>query len=212
MGFQSSARAGSPLGGLFSQLFGHDDGDFRRGNTDRTDGADVFQVLLTMEELFRGGTKRFEVQLQATSLVNRARFVVQKEYSVTVVPGWKEGTRISFGSSKLSYPGVGPLQLPPVTFLVKQAPHRYFDRVGDDLVVKIRLTQAQAQRKSNTMSIPMLDGSKFSFVAKERIRHGTIREFPDLGMPIKGGPGRGNLFVEFTVVDQRRPRSPRGFH
>ena len=153
--FQSSARAGSPLGGLFSQLFGHDDGDFRRGNTDRTDGADVFQVLLTMEELFRGGTKRFEVQLQATSLVNRARFVVQKEYSVNVVPGWKEGTRISFGSSKLSYPGVGPLQLPPVTFLVKQAPHRYFDRVGDDLVVKIRLTQAQVSQSPGQPTGPV---------------------------------------------------------
>ena len=61
----------------------------------------------------------------------------------------------------VEYPQIGKMQLPPVTFVVTQRRHPYFERIGDDLLIKVRLTSAQAKKRL-TMEIPLLDGTKVS--------------------------------------------------
>jgi len=206
-----SAFGGTGLGGLFGQLFGAEfgDGGFGRGPGPGEDHQ--YEMELTLEELFVGGTRELRVPMTVSHPQTRSRYRVEPSYTVDVVAGWKEGTRISFPKRVVEYPQIGKMQLPPVTFVVTQRRHPYFERIGDDLLIKVRLTSAQAKKRL-TMEIPLLDGTKFSFVSGmrgERIEHGTMREFPNKGMPIKGGPKRGKLFVQFQFTD-RTFNHPRG--
>ena len=146
---------------------------------------------LTLEELFTGGTRELTVPMTVSHPQTRSRYRVEPSYTVDVVAGWKEGTRISFpkvscgsafptilhGFQKtkgrltslhvvalqrvVEYPQIGKMQLPPVTFVVTQRRHPYFERIGDDLLIKVRLTSAQAKKRL-TMEIPLLDGTKVS--------------------------------------------------
>mmetsp|Transcript_36785 Transcript_36785/g.98735 ORF Transcript_36785/g.98735 Transcript_36785/m.98735 type:complete len:179 (+) Transcript_36785:833-1369(+) len=140
-----------------------------------------YEMELTLEELFTGGTRELTVPMTVSHPQTRSRYRVEPSYTVDVVAGWKEGTRISFPKRVVEYPQIGKMQLPPVTFVVTQRRHPYFERIGDDLLIKVRLTSAQAKKRL-TMEIPLLDGTK--------------------GMPIKGGPKRGKLFVQFQFTDR----------
>ena len=65
------------------------------------------------------------------------------------------------------------------------------------------LHSSQARKKLK-LRLPLLDGNQLTFETKGRIEHGSIMEFPDKGMPIKGGPRCGKLFVQFQFTDERR--------
>ena len=71
------------------------------------------------------------------------------------------------------------------------------------LYEQVMLHSSQARRKLK-LRLPLLDGSQLTFETRGRIEHGSIMEFPDKGMPIKGGPRCGKLFVQFQFTDERR--------
>lgn len=197
---------GNPLSGLFSQLFGMDAGSNRGDpNAER-----MYELQLSLEELFAGGRKSVMVTMTVPHPQTRVTYNVQHRYSFDITPGWKAGTRISFGPVKVQSDGI-ILTLPPVTLTVVEKRHQYFERIGDDLLVDIALTPAQA-RKRVKLDLPMLDGSQFTMVAGVRgggIKHGMIREFAGRGMPTKQGQ-RGKLYVRFRVIE-RRPAFHSGF-
>lgn len=202
--------AGRGAAGLFSQLFGMEmprAGFGARGGRGPTSGDHMFDLELSLDDLYQGGPRTVAVDLTVRHPASGAYYRVRESYTIDVVAGWKEGTRISFGARKVRYDELGVVQLPPVTFIVSQRKHRYFERVGDDLLVKIRMSSQQARSKLN-LEVQLLDGTKFSFVTGargERIEHGTVRSFHGRGMPIKGGPKRGKLLVQFVFTDRRDP-------
>lgn len=209
-GRQSAGGDGSPLAGLFSQLFGMDGGP---GGASRPTGNEErqYEVPLTLEEIYNGGRKSVMVSMTVTHTPSRTPYNVQHRYSFEVSPGWKEGTRISFAPTKVQSDGI-ILLLPPVTLIVMEKRHRYFERIGDDLLVDVALTQAQAKKRVK-IELPLLDGKKFSMVAgmrSGRIEHGMVREFPGRGMPSKKGK-RGKLYVRFRVISNRPAFSSNGF-
>jgi DnaJ-class molecular chaperone len=96
------------------------------------------------------------------------------------------------------FPAVDGLR--PITFILRQKPHRYLRRQGDDLVYTCRLTDAQAA-KGVRLKIPLLrEGEliEMSTVAAEAYTD-LEKSLPKLGMPTKKG-GRGALRVRFRVV------------
>jgi DnaJ-class molecular chaperone len=145
-------------------------------------------IQCSLEELFCGATKKLKVDLGGTS----------KVYKIKLKPGWKEGTKVKFAATRI---------LPAITFVVKEKKHALFQRRGDDLIYRYRLEQPSRQTSLH-LNIMLLDGTKWSrTIPVSYLRAGQSLTIPDHGMPIKGGPERGNLIIEF--YDGRETRSKR---
>jgi len=114
----------------------------------------------------------------------------QKVLEIAVRRGWKAGTKITFNRDDGG----------KLVFVLKEKAHRWFTRRGNDLVWKCKLTAAQVE-KGVKLTIPMLDGSDLvvrTNPGEVRSNGGTKRE-AGKGMPIKGGPSRGDLIIEFVI-------------
>lgn len=70
---------------------------------------------LTLEELFTGGARELTVPMTVSHPQTRSRYRVEPSYTVDVVAGWKEGTRISFPKVSFAASGcVRDLPSPPL--------------------------------------------------------------------------------------------------
>lgn len=151
----------------------------------------------------------------------------EKVFRVAVQPGWKAGTRVTFGAAP---------DFPPVTFVVQEARHRFFTRRGDDLVWRKQLTREQvgggwmhARRSVRPLSTAIHTNEHLNAMHKRNAQAGkaivvrvpvlsggaevrlpvpahavplsgllTLRE-KGHGMPTKKGGGYGDLVVELSV-------------
>jgi len=140
-------------------------------------------VSCTLEELYSGAVKKLKV---------RQGSQYSKVYSISIKPGWKAGTKIKFpATSTFPY---------PMHFVVAEKPHAVFQRRGDDLVYRHAVPPSNGGSKSTAVvvEVPLLDGSLWSRAIPSHLyRPGQSITVPDLGMPIRSGPQRGNLIVEF---------------
>ena len=137
----------------------------------------------TLEQLYGGCTKR----LRVTQPDGHSRI-----YSIDVRPGWKAGTRVRFGAVD----GMAPL-----VFVLAERAHKFLERRGDDLAWRCSLTRAQA-RGGVRLRLPMPDGTSLTVSTQGmRVRTGAKHVMRGYGMPIKGGPERGDLIIEFVVVE-----------
>lgn len=139
----------------------------------------------SLEDLARGVTKTLKVRLPQQP---------QEElYVIRLKKGWKAGTKIKF-SPRGSFPAM--------TFVVEDKPHPFLQRHGNDLNYNCEITAKQAKRGA-TIKIPLPDGEIFSLSTESHIPMETdyIMTVPDKGMPINGGPERGNLLIRFRIKD-----------
>jgi DnaJ family protein B protein 4 len=221
---QPARGASPPSGGpefFSSQFFGgntnHNGQSFRASNSPNVDLEELLREMMTgkgtlgggaggssfrpkpssytrpiqcsLEELFGGATKKLKVDLGGSS----------KVYQIQLKPGWKEGTKVKFAATR---------SLPAITFVVKEKKHALFQRRGDDLIYRHRLEQLRRQTSLHLV-IMLLDGTEWSrSIPVSYLRAGQSLTIPDHGMPIKGGPERGSLIIEF--YDGRDTRSKRG--
>jgi DnaJ-class molecular chaperone len=146
----------------------------------------------SLEELFAGTIKKLKVDLGGSS----------KVYKIQIKPGWKEGTKVKFAATR---------NLPAITFVVKEMKHALFQRRGDDLIYRYRLEQSSRSQTPLHLDIMLLDGTKWSrSIPVSYLRAGQSLTIPDHGMPIKGGPERGSLIIEFYDGRDRDASSKRG--
>jgi DnaJ-class molecular chaperone len=128
----------------------------------------------SLEELFFGAKKKLKVEFPE---------VGARVYEIQLKPGWKAGTKITF-------PAKG--HFPEISFVLKEKKHPTFVRKGDDLIYRHKVPQSDSH-----LTITLLDGSIWSRKIQRRKGQNKII-VPDLGMPIKGGPSRGNLIIELA--------------
>ena len=135
----------------------------------------------SLEELYNGTTKKLKITES-----NGSSQVVQ----INVKKGWKQGT-------KITYPRVCGGS---ITFVLKEKPHRWFKRIGNDLVWICNITSEQAL-KGIKLTIPTLNNDKLKFkVESGQIPNGISNTIvTGKGMPIKGGQSYGNLIINFVV-------------
>lgn len=146
----------------------------------------------SLEDLATGATKKFKVSHPVS--VNGQ--IDSKIYEVSLKRGWKAGTKIKF-PPKDGFPGI--------IFVVEEKEHPFMDRVGDDLVYRCKVTSKQAATGVK-ISIPLPDGEVLTVKAHKDelpIQEGQILTVPGKGMPIKGGPKRGDLLIIFSIAVAR---------
>ena len=156
-------------------------------------------IHVTLEELYTGCVKKMRVRDTVLSSQTGRMQEIEKVVVLDIKPGWKAGTKITFKAT----PDF-PL---PIVFTIRETKHRYFERRGDDLRWKCRLTKRQVEN-GVVVKLPLLDGSKLVFNSKDdEVRNGAKRPFKGLGMPISKPKGSGSLaktagdlIVKFEVI------------
>lgn len=180
-------HAASSMGGFSGMDTGPDGlGGFARSRSApynlRRPRPQTVELKCTLDELYRGTTKKFKL--------HRSDGKPSEPMEIEVKPGWKAGTKITFE-------GKGERGA-DVQFVVAEAPHGHFTRKGDDLCVAMTCTLSQALC-GFTVSLKSLDGRDIRVPVEGVLRPGDTVTVGGEGMPIKGGPAKGNLLITFDV-------------
>lgn len=147
-------------------------------------------VSCTLEELATGSTKR----LRVTHPIGDR--VMEEMYVIELKPGWKAGTRVKFPARHGGY-------FPAMVFVVKEKPHSFLTWRDNDLFYQCEITQRQAERGAK-IRIPLPTGEMFEVKSEGPMEDGHVMTVPHKGMPIRGGPQRGNLKISFKVIESSR--------
>jgi DnaJ-class molecular chaperone len=160
----------------------------------------VVKVDCTLEDLYKGTTKNMKVKNDIdgktkSSEKDKKKKVSEKTFPVEVKAGYKKGTKVKFSASK-DFPR-------KVVFEINEVPHKYFERIGDDLKWICKLSKKQVD-KGVKVKVPLLDGETLVINTKEypQIKDGARLPFPGKGMPSSKNPEkRGSLIIKFQISD-----------
>lgn len=157
----------------------------------------------TLEELYKGSTRKMRINRSVASPDGRAAHREEEILEINVVPGWKKGTRITFPEKGDERPGRVPAD---IVFVVDEKPHPRFRREGNDLVYVQTLSLADALCGAR-FSVATLDGRTLELTTGGGVvKPGSVKTVAGEGMPISKQPGaKGNLQVRFEVQFPRGP-------
>ena len=162
-------------------------GDFSSSSSRRPPQQYKQQLKCTLEDLATGRTKKLKVSLHGQ----------EKVFEVAIKPGWKAGTKITYPASS-DFPA-------SMVFEVAEVPHPYLRREGNDLYYTCWIDPSQT-KGGIKVKVPLPTGEVWSkHIPKEKRDHidvlstGKQLRIPSKGMPIKGGPQRGDLIVQFRI-------------
>lgn len=187
----SSSNIFSNFGGFGSP--GHDS-SFQQPRT-RQDPPIEFKVDLTLEEMFRGCTKKMKITRRVLSPEGTTSNE-DKILTIDVKPGWKAGTKITFPREGDQSVGRIPSD---IIFVIGEKRHRHFVRDGNDLKYKARITLKEALC-GGQIQVPKIAGGHITLPLSEIISPDTVEIISGEGMPISKQPGaRGDLLVNFDI-------------
>ncbi|KAK3888096.1 hypothetical protein Pcinc_007834 [Petrolisthes cinctipes] len=146
--------------------------------------SDVSDLYLSLEEIKTGVTKRRKI----------TRYTKNKKSSsvileINVTPGWKAGTKIVFADEGGLVEG-SINKYKDIVFVVRELPHPYFVRDGNDLLytAKISLLKALCGTK---VKVPTLGEEKRDILINYTntvIKPGTIVRLKEHGLPSSKDP------------------------
>jgi len=169
----------------------------------RKPAATVCDLDLTLEELYSGCTKKRKITRNLFDASGR-QYEDTTVLTIDVKPGWKDGTKLTFEhQGNQAAPNVPPSD---IVFVVKQKPHSFLRRDGNDLVcvVPVKLTDALC---GLNLTVPHLDGSEVTVNMKGTVIYpGLEKRVVGKGMPISKYPGSyGDMVIQFQVLFPREP-------
>ena len=120
-----------------------------------------------------------------------------KALTISVKPGWKKGTKVTFAQEGDAAPNVVPAD---IVFSLSELPHPVFSREGHNLVFVATVTLSEALC-GTTLEVPTLDGRKLAVSCPEVVSPGYEKTVTGEGMPLSKTPDqRGNLIIRFHIV------------
>ncbi|XP_006459075.1 hypothetical protein AGABI2DRAFT_183863 [Agaricus bisporus var. bisporus H97] len=164
----------------------------------------IYGMALSLEDLLNG--KLCSFSLSRVLVTGETKKVI---LDVEIPPGCREGTRIVCR-------GVGHERKDrtrqDIVFIIEELNHEHFLRVGNDLVLEVKLPCDDYLRHRNgDFVVEGLDRQKHVFcVEYDRVLTGK-HAFTGSGMPIRHQGqviGRGNLIVQWEII----PQHPRVFN
>jgi len=158
------------------------------------------EVAVTLEELMTGVDKKMKISRKVYSEDGSLR-TEDKVLKLTVKPGWKSGTKITFAKEGDQVPGKIPAD---IAFIIREKPHKLFTRDnGHNLKYTYKITLRDALC-GTILHIPMLEpgGRKIGLdCTGEIIKPQTIKRLQGYGLPITKEPGkRGDIIVHFEIL------------
>eukprot|EP00760_Papus_ankaliazontas_P031209 PhM_4_TR5209/c1_g1_i1/m.50904/K09510/DNAJB4; DnaJ homolog subfamily B member 4 len=191
--FGSMGGGGGGGGGMHGFNFADMGGSGSMGGTGRRRGkAPDFEqnVSCTLEELFTGCTKKYNVE--RTLQDGRKE---KKLFEIQVKAGWKAGTKVRFeGDGGFMDGYASPCDL---VFVIQEKPHT-FRRLGDDLKISHTISLGEALL-GTTVKVTDLNGQKLSIAIPPVAKPGKIIKHAGAGMPNSKTGQRGSIIVEVNV-------------
>lgn len=148
----------------------------------------VKDLPCTLEDLYNGVTKNILIQTNGPQNASNT-----KEMSLTVLPGFKDGTKLNFER----YNGTNN----DLIFVIRENPHHIYKRDDNDLHIDLVVTYDEAI-KGCTKEIMFLDNKKRMLNINKLAQSNQTQIVEGLGMPIrKAGKqmGYGKLIVHFII-------------
>lgn len=154
------------------------------------------KLFLTLDEVSKGCTKKMKINRKV--IRNGMTQRDDKVLSITVKPGWKAGTRITFPREGDQNPNSIPSD---IVFIIQDKPHKDFTREGSNIIytAKISLKDALCGTRVN---VPTLEGDTVPLrITEEVITPRTVRTISSRGLPYPKEPQRrGDLLVKFDII------------
>lgn len=179
--------------------YGHFGGHMGGGRPQRKrqDSAVVRELPVSLEDIYKGATKKLKITRRVLSNDGRSTRTEDKILTIDVKPGWKAGTKITFPKEGDQTPNNIPAD---VVFVIKDKPHSVFTREGSDIRYKAKISLKDALC-GTTLQIPTIDGRKIPLRLREVVKPHTVKRIQGEGLPIPKQPGkRGDLIIDFDVV------------
>lgn len=162
----------------------------------KQDSAIEHDLPITLEEVFKGTTKKMKINRKALGPDGRS---IREENVLTieVKPGWKAGTKITF-------PKEGDQSSTTIAadiiFIIRDKPHPLFKRENSDLYYNHKITLKEALIRDTDVRIPTLTGEFINLPVTGIIKPGTKRTIPNRGLPhTKDTSKFGDLIVTFDI-------------
>ena len=166
------------------------------GGRGRKDPPIERHLNLSLEELYYGTVKNLKITKQVVN-PDGTTTPQDKVVTITVKPGWKEGTKVTFPEEGDQSPGRIPAD---IVFIVKQKQHDKFERIGNDLCYTLNVPLRDALCGAN-LQIPLIDGQTIQQYTSDIINPKTELRIPNGGMPYSKVPGKfGDLVLKFNII------------
>ncbi|XP_017048503.1 dnaJ protein homolog 1 [Drosophila ficusphila] len=187
------AFGNSPMGAFRSQSFNAQAPSRKRQQ--QQDPPIEHDLYVTLEEVDKGCTKKMKISRMAMSQAGPHK--EEKVLSITVKPGWKAGTKITFPKEGDAAPNKIPAD---IIFIIRDKPHSQFKREGIDLKYTAQVSLKQALCGA-PVSVPTLQGDRIPVnTNNEIIKPTTTRRISGRGLPVPKEPSRrGDLIVSFDI-------------
>ncbi|KAJ9543096.1 LOW QUALITY PROTEIN: hypothetical protein OSB04_022803 [Centaurea solstitialis] len=181
---------------IFSQFRGSGVGGESSAGMPPRKGAAIERTLpCSLEDLYKGTTKKMKISRDATDATGRPT-TVEEILTIEIKPGWKKGTKITFPEKGNEQRGVIPSDL---VFIIDEKPHSVFKRDGNDLVATLKISLAEALT-GYTAQVTTLDGRNLTLPISSVISPTYEEVVKGEGMPIPKEPTKkGNLRVKFNI-------------
>lgn len=165
----------------------------KRGQQDPPIEHDLY---VSLEDIDKGCTKKMKISRMVMQPDGTAR-KEEKVLNITVKPGWKAGTKITFQREGDVVPGKIPAD---IVFIIRDKSHATFKREASDIryTAKISLRQALC---GVTVRVPTLSGEQITLnTTNEVIKPNTVKRIQGKGLPFPKEPSRrGDLLVAFEI-------------
>eukprot|EP00118_Oscarella_pearsei_P003946 m.16396 g.16396 ORF g.16396 m.16396 type:complete len:315 (+) comp26896_c0_seq3:549-1493(+) len=154
------------------------------------------ELWLSLEEIYSGCMKKMKISRRVLNDDGHTSSVRDKILTITVKPGWREGTRVLFPKEGDQEPNNIPAD---IVFVVKNKPHAQFKRTGNDLHYTAKITLVQALTGC-IIEIKTLDDRVLSIPINEIVRPAFQKTVIGEGMPVSKQSGaHGNIVLHFDI-------------
>ncbi|CAI2734087.1 unnamed protein product [Schistosoma spindalis] len=174
----------------------HNFGGFNGRGRPHQDPPIEREMSLTLEEIYNGCTKKMKISRRIMNEDGHTSSIKDKILSLTVFPGWHEGTRITFPKEGDQGPNTIPAD---IVFILRDHPHKHFKREGTDLIFTSPVPLGQALLGC-IVDVPTLDGRLLHVPITEIIHPNYEKVVPGEGMPLPDNPEKkGDLRIRFNI-------------
>ncbi|XP_017859707.1 PREDICTED: dnaJ protein homolog 1 isoform X2 [Drosophila arizonae] len=102
-------------------------------------------LYVTLEEIYHGCVKKMKISRRVIQPDGSSK-KEDKVLQISIKPGWKSGTKVTFQKEGDQAPGKIPAD---IVFIIRDKPHSMFKREGSDLRYTARLTLKQVSTKDD---------------------------------------------------------------
>jgi len=153
-------------------------------------------LYVTLEDIEKGCVKKMKISRNIMT-PDGNQHKEEKVLNITVKPGWKAGTKITFQREGDQIPGKIPAD---IIFIIRDKPHGTFKREGSDIRYSAKVTLKQALC-GTTVRVPTLSGETIALsTSGEVIKPNTVKRIQGKGLPFPKEPSRkGDLLIAFDI-------------